>query len=95
MATTKTVQSRPEYYIQFTEEELERMNIKEGDKFSYKIVDDGVILQKFATIDFDLSELSRDTLEFLISESCINDLTISEVITNILEQMIANEKIND
>jgi bifunctional DNA-binding transcriptional regulator/antitoxin component of YhaV-PrlF toxin-antitoxin module len=82
----KTIEPTGDVCVKFTEEELEQLNIKQGDKFSIKETNDGIVLEKFATVDIDLSECSREILEFLIQESCDKDVSINEVISDILEK---------
>jgi len=84
----KTVEPTGDVCVKFTEEELEQLNIKQGDKFSIKETDDGILLQKFATIELDLWEFKRGILEFLIQESCEKDISVNEVISNIFERII-------
>jgi hypothetical protein len=62
----KTVEPTGEVCVKFTEDELAQLNIKQGDKFSIKETDEGILLEKFATVDIDLAECSREILEFLI-----------------------------
>jgi bifunctional DNA-binding transcriptional regulator/antitoxin component of YhaV-PrlF toxin-antitoxin module len=88
----KTIEPTGDVCVKFTEEELEKLNIKQGDKFSIKETDDGIILQKFATIDFDLSEFSREILEFLIHESCNKDVSVNEIISDVLEKVVEQYK---
>lgn len=90
---TKTIQRSEDCFVQFSDEELHKLGIKKGDKFSWELQEDGgVLLKKFATIDFDLADFDRSTLEFLISESCEKDLSVNDVISNILEDMIDQHK---
>ena len=84
----KTVQRSEDCFVQFTDEELLELNIKAGDKFSCSIKNGSVVLKKFETIEIDMSEWSRDILEMLISKSIEEDISINEVISNILEQML-------
>jgi hypothetical protein len=77
--------------IKFTEEELNNLEIKQGDKFSFKEENGGIMLQKFSTIDIDFSDLNRDTLEYLISESCKKDVSVNEIISDILECFIGDK----
>jgi hypothetical protein len=84
----KTVQRSEECFIQFTEDELLELNIKAGDKFSCSIEDGSVVLKKFETLDIDLSEWPREVLEMIISQSVEEDISINEVISNILERML-------
>jgi hypothetical protein len=82
----KTLEPTGDVCVKFTEDELAQLNIKQGDKFSIKETDDGVLLQRFDTVDINLSELDRELLEFLIQESCDKDISINEVISNLLEK---------
>jgi len=84
----KTVQRSEDCFVQFTDEELKQLGIRAGDKFSCSIENDSVVLKKFETIDIDMSEWPRDILEMLISTSVEEDISINEVISNILERML-------
>lgn len=86
---TKKVLRSDDLYIQFTDEELKQANIRPGDKFTYEIVENGLLLKKFATIDVDISEWSRDVLEMLIAESVEQDISVNEVISNLLEKKLS------
>lgn len=88
----KTVEPTGDVCVKFTEDELAKLNIKQGDKFSIKETNDGIVLEKFATVDIDLSECSREILEFLIQESCDKDVSINEVISDILEKGLERYK---
>ena len=88
----KTIEPTGEMCVKFTEEELAQLNIKQGDKFSIKETDEGIVLQKFATVDINLSELNREILEFLIQESCDKDVSINEVISQLLEKGLEQYK---
>jgi bifunctional DNA-binding transcriptional regulator/antitoxin component of YhaV-PrlF toxin-antitoxin module len=84
----KTLEPTGDVCVKFTEDELAQLNIKQGDKFSIKETNEGVLLQRFDTVDIDLSELDRELLEFLIQESCNKDISINEVISNLLEKVL-------
>jgi bifunctional DNA-binding transcriptional regulator/antitoxin component of YhaV-PrlF toxin-antitoxin module len=90
----KTIEPTGDVCVKFAEDELVQLNIKQGDKFSIKETDDGILLEKFATIELDLSEFRRDILEFLIQESCDKDISINEVFSNIFEKIIENENLS-
>ena len=84
----KTIQRSDELYIQFTDEELKQLNISEGDKFSWKIQDDGsIFLEKFVKLDIELSELSREVLEYLVTESIEKDIPVNDVVCQVLEKI--------
>ena len=87
---TKTVKRSEDLYIQFDEQEMKALNIEPGDKFSFHINKDGsVTLKKFAEIDIDISEWSREILEMLIKESIEKDLSVNDIITEILEEQMS------
>jgi len=88
----KTIEPTGDVCVKFTEEELAKLNIKEGDKFSIKETDEGILLEKFATVDINLSELDRELLEFLIQESCEKDVSINQVISDLLEKGLEQYK---
>jgi hypothetical protein len=90
----KTIEPTGDVCVKFAEDELVQLNIKQGEKFSIKETDDGILLEKFATIELDLSEFRRDILEFLIQESCDKDISINEVFSNIFEKIIENENLS-
>lgn len=85
----KTLQRSNDYYIQFTEEEMEYMDINPGDKFSCKINSDGsILLDKFVPIELDIESWDKQTLLFLIEESINKDVSVNDVINATLEQCI-------
>lgn len=88
----KTVEPTGDVCVKFTEDELTQLNIKQGDKFSIKETNEGILLQKFATIDIDLSELDKELLEFLIIESCDKDISVNQVISDLLEKGLEQYK---
>ena len=88
----KTVEPTGDMCVKFTEEELAQLNIKQGDKFSIKETDEGIVLQKFATVDINLNELDRELIEFLIQESCDKDISINAVISQLLEKGLEQYK---
>jgi bifunctional DNA-binding transcriptional regulator/antitoxin component of YhaV-PrlF toxin-antitoxin module len=90
----KTIEPTGDVCVKFTEDELVKLNIKQGDKFSIKETDDGILLEKFASIELDLSEFNRDILEFLIQESCDKDISVNEVFSNIFDRIIENENLS-
>lgn len=88
----KKIQTTGEMCVKFTEDELAQLNIKQGDKFSIKETGEGILLEKFATIELNLSEFSREIMEHLIRESCDKDISINEVMSNILEKGLEQYK---
>jgi|688.fasta_scaffold1496077_2 hypothetical protein len=88
----KTIEPTGDVCVKFTDEEMSQLGINQGDKFSVEEKDGGIVLKKFQTIDIEISELSRETLELLIADSCEKDISVNEVISNILESYISNEE---
>lgn len=87
MHTTKIKRS-DDLYIEFTKEQLEELNVNPGDKFSWEIDKNQIVLKKFVSVDIDISDWSRELLEMLISLSLEKDLPINDVIADILENQI-------
>ena len=85
----KTVQRSEDCFVQFTEDELLELDIKAGDKFSCHIENESVVLKKFVKTEFDMSEWSREILEMIIADSAEKDISVNEVISNILEQKLS------
>lgn len=85
----KTIQTQEEHFIQFSDEELQELGMVKGQKFSVDYRDDNsIMLTPFVDLEIDLSQFERSALELLISLSCEKDMTISEVISELLEEFI-------
>ena len=91
-AIQKTIQSRQECYIQFTEEEMEQLNIAPGDKFTWKLKDGGIMLEKHVPVEIDLESWDKEILIELIHQSCEKDISVNEVITEILEKYVDKQQ---
>ena len=90
--TTKIIQkTEPEYFIQFTDEELDKMNLKKGTKLDWKIQKDGsVLLVPWKSFEIDVSEWDQETLFFLVKESLEKDLPVNDIIVDIITKIIEN-----
>ena len=88
---TKTILKKEDYYIQFTEKEMEQLNIKAGDKFTWKLLDDGVMLEKHVPIEIDFSDFDKDTLVYLVEQSCERDMSVEDIIVEVLKEKLAKE----
>ena len=84
----KTVKVKEEHYIEFTDEELQALNIEKGQKFSCKIEDGGLRLEPFAKVELEIGNWDREVLLMLIEESCERDVSVNEVISDLLEKVI-------
>jgi hypothetical protein len=87
----KAIEPTGDVCVKFTQDELIELNINEGDKFSIKECDDGILLQKFEKIELDISEWDRSVLEMLIIDSCEKDISINEIIIDIISKFIKNQ----
>lgn len=86
------VQPTKDVFVQFTEDQMSELNIQEGDKFSVNLLEEGKIeLKKYKTIEIELGELSREVLEHMIQISCEQDISINDVVSNILKFMVENK----
>jgi len=90
----KIIEPTGDLCIKFTEEELSKLGLKHGDKLSFKETGNDIVLNKYESIDVDISEWSREVLEMLISESVDQDISVNDVICRILEEQFA-EKNNE
>ena len=84
----KTIQRSEDCFVQFTNEELIELGIKEGDKFSWEEDNGSIILKKYVPVEVDISDWSRDVLEMLISESVEKDISVNDVICGIFEKAL-------
>jgi hypothetical protein len=82
------VQPCNDVFIQFSEDDMAELDLQPGDKFSVKKEGDAIILEKFGTLELNLADFDRDTLEVLIKISCEEDKSINEVVADILESVI-------
>jgi hypothetical protein len=88
----KEIKRSEELYIEFTPEELKSLNVKKGDKLSWKIQDDGILLEKMSSMEIDISEFSREVLEFLVIKSIEEDIGVNDVIVNCLESYLKKDE---
>lgn len=90
MEKYKKVQEKKELFIQFSDEEMQEIGWKEGQKLSFDFDEEtgSITLKPFVKVDIDMSEWDRELLEFLISESCERDISVNEVINEVLKKSI-------
>jgi hypothetical protein len=89
----KTVLKKEDYYIQFTDEEMVELNIEPGQKFTCELKDGGLQLTPFVKIELEMGNWPRELLEFLIQESCEKDISVNDIICEVLESAIKNERL--
>ena len=90
----KKVKEKVEYYIDFTDEEINECGLEVGQKYTWNVdKETGVVsLTPYEKIDIDLGSFSRETLEFLIHLSCEKDISCNDVIENILTDIVKSDK---
>lgn len=89
--TKKTLLPTNDVYIQFTEEELNSIGAGPGTKFEAKLHDDGSIeLRPYAKLELDMAEWPREMLELLIKESCEKDISVNDVVSDLLKESLKN-----
>ena len=76
-------------YIQFSEEELDELGFEENQKFEVSCEEDGsVVLKPYVKMEIDLEDFPKYVLIHLMNESCEKDISINEVISNILMEVV-------
>lgn len=85
----KILQPTGDMMISFTEEELAELNIKQGDKFDFKPQADGSVkLEKYVDLELDMTDWPVEVLQMIIKKSCEQDVTVNEVLIQLLEKAI-------
>jgi DNA-binding SARP family transcriptional activator len=82
----KTVQKREEYFIQFTNEEMEQLELKPNTKFTVELSEDktGLKLTPHEEIEIDLEEFSKEELINIIVAANKVDMTFEEFLVESL-----------
>jgi hypothetical protein len=90
MEKYKKVQEKKELYIQFSDEEMQELGWEEGQKLSFKFNEEtkAITLEPFVKMEIEISEWSREILEFLVGESCSRDISVNEIINETLLKFI-------
>jgi len=86
MEKYKKVQEKKELFLQFSEEEMQEIGWEEGQKLSLDLDEDtgAITLKPFVKMEIDIGEWPRETLEFLVGESCDRDVSVNEIINEVL-----------
>lgn len=93
MTIAKKLQEKKDYFIQFSDEEREELGIRENEKFSIKVFDNNsIMMTPYEKIDIDISDYSRDVLEMIISISAEKDISVNDVISELLEKFLEKEE---
>ena len=86
MNKTKKVLEKKDLYIQFSEEEIQELGWEEGQKLSLKFDEEtkAIIFEPFVKMELDITEWPVEILQFLVGESCERDISVNEVINEVL-----------
>ena len=89
--TKKTLLPTNDLYLQFTDEEIQELGWEAGQKLEVKQHSDGSIeLRPYVKLELDMEEWPRETLEMIIKESLDQDISVNDVINNMLKQSLKN-----
>ena len=88
----KTVKVKEDYYIEFTDEELAALKMEKGQKYTCEIENGALKLTPFVKMEIEISSWEREILEMLILESCNKDISVNEVINDILIKTLSNDE---
>lgn len=90
MEKTKKVQEKKDLFIQFSEEEIQEMGWEENQKLSVKVDEKTgqITLEPFVKVELEIGDWPREILEFLVGESCERDISVNEVINQVLTQSL-------
>lgn len=90
MEKYKKVLERKELYIQFSDEEMTEIGWEEGQKLSLSLDEEtgSIFLKPYVKVDIDMSEWSREVLEYIVGISCEKDISCNQVIEDILKDTI-------
>lgn len=92
----KKVMPSTDVFVQFTEDEMAELDMKPGDKYSIeKNGCGGLTLRKFATIQLEMADFSRESLEMLVAKSCEEDKSCNDVISDVLTEMVERYEAGD
>lgn len=93
MEKFKKVLERKEMYIQLSEEEMQELGWQEGQKLSFKFDEKtkSITLEPFVKMELDMSDWPKELLTFLISESCEKDVSVNEIVSEVLTSALKEE----
>lgn len=96
MEKYKTVKEKKELYIEFSDEEIKELGWKENQKLSMTLTENGAIsIQPYVEVEIDISNYPKEILQWLIQESVEKDISVNEVICNVIESYISEDKTLD
>jgi hypothetical protein len=85
----KKIEPTNEVCVKFSDDEIAQLGLELGGKYSVHVSDEGNIeLKKFQSIEIDLEDVHRSVLEFLLKESCDRDVSVNQVISDVLDKAL-------
>lgn len=93
----KTVQKKEEYFIQFTDEEMDELGFKPNTKFTVKVNDDkqSLTLTPHEEIEIDLNDFSKEALIDIIVAANKANKTFEDFIVDCLTEFCEKYKTED
>ena len=90
MEKVKKVLEKKDLYIQFSEEEMQELGWEAGQKLSFKFDEEtkAITLEPFVKMELDVTEWPVEILQFLVGESCERDVSVNEIINEVLTNYI-------
>ena len=82
----KTVQKKEEFFIEFTDEEMNELGFKPNTKFTIELNEDksGLILTPHEEVEIDLEEFSKEELINIIVAANKLDMTFEDFLVDSL-----------
>ena len=92
MEKYKKVQEKKDLFIQFSEEEMQELGWEENQKLSMSVEEEtgAINIKPWVKMEIEMEDWPKELMLFLIQESCEKDISINEVITNVLEESLKN-----
>lgn len=92
MEKYKKVQEKKDLFIQFSEEEMQELGWEENQKLSMSVDEEtgAINIKPWVKMEIEMEDWPKELMLFLIQESCEKDISINEVITNVLEESLKN-----
>lgn len=93
----KTVQKKEDYFIQFTDEEMDELGFKPNTKFTVKVNDDkeSLTLIPHEEIEIDLNEFSKEDLINIIVAANKLDMTFEDFLVDSLTKFCEAHKLEE
>ena len=93
----KTVQKKEEYFIQFTDEEMNELGFKPNTKFTIELdkKNNGLILTPHEEIEIDLNEFSKEELINIIHAANEKGMTFEDFVVESLTEFCEAHKLEE